>query len=243
MGKEGDLTRLGKPSSLIPAPHDAQAVAPTGTLTDHTMKPTTPIPQSNPKVCDHPSGIAPKILGSKKLSGEERKQKCSGQIPEASSDLQGLPKPLKNPPHVIWGDSHNASYPDSYPALTAIQRKQLNDFVSKCPTDYGGNILEHVIQNWSEFRLCAKKYEAAFALPLKPTVGFLLKFIASAVRQWMDDNELVYADGILHVDLSTEPNPVAAMEMTSIVKDVPVPANNKAATLKEVYEILFDTAG
>ena len=137
---------------------------------------------------------------------------------------------------MIWEAAHAESYPGSFTALTAVNRKQLRDFLSKCPPGYGGNILDHAVRNWSQFIQQAKNSEAAFMWPQQPKTVFLLKFISSAVKLWLEDHSLVVASG--HVQLAPPQKAyVVSMpkKLTSPVQLIAKPKVEKKMTKEEFW--------
>lgn len=235
-GKETDFARLGKPYAPPPAPTVAPILAPTSALTDHTTSTTLTTLQHSLKICDPLPCIAHPTQGSGKTPGGEQEKENVVSFPQPKTDAHGLPLPLTTKLHLIWEAAHAESYPNSFTALTAINRKQLNDFVSKCPSDYGGNILDHAVRNWSQFIQQAKSSEAAFVWPQQPTTVFLLKFISSAVKLWLDDNSLVVASG--HIQLvPPQKSYVVSMpkKLTSPVQLIAAQEKKKKMTKEEFW--------
>ena len=238
-GKEGDLARLGKAAALTITPTAAPSTAPTGAPTDYTTITTITTPPPSQQNCDPPPCIAPAANGSGKTTGGEQEKGNVIPFPTPTTDVNGLPVPLKLKPNGIWEAAFADSCPGSFTALTAVNRKQLKDFVSKCPAGYGGNILDHTVRHWSQFNQRAKQDEAAFMLPPKPATGFLLKFIASAVGLWMEDHGLIFADGQVQVD--TKPNSYVVSTPTTAAAKVQLIAPPKVsdkATKAEMLAIL-----
>jgi len=238
-GKEGDFARLGKAAALTIAPIAAPSAAPTGAPTDHTTITTVTTPPSSQQNCDPPPCIAPTPHGSGKTTGGEQEKGNVIPFPTATTDAKSLTVSLKEKPHVIWEAAYAESYPGSFTALTMINRKQLNDFVSKCPAGHGGNILQHAVQRWAQFCQRAKQDEAAFNLPPKPATGFLLKFITSAVSLWLEDHGLIIVGDQVQAD--TTPKAYVVSTPTTAAAKVQLtakPAVSDKATKAEMLAIL-----
>lgn len=238
-GKEGDFARLGKAAALTIAPTAAPSPAPTGAPSDHTTITTVTTPPPSQQFCDPPPCIAPAPHGSGKTTGGEQEKGNVIQFPTPTTDANGLPVPLKLKPHVIWEAAYAESCPGAFTALTAINRKQINDFISKCPASHSGNILDHAVRHWWQFCLRAKQDEAAFILPPKPATGFLLKFITSAVSLWLEDHGLIIVCGQVQVD-TTQKTYVVSTPTTSAAKVqlIAHPKKQKLMTKEEVLAIL-----
>lgn len=238
-GKDSDFSRLGKPYPPPLNQTNAPNAAPTGAPSDHTIITIDTNPPYSSEVCDPPAGITKQGSIPSNSVGGESTGKMIDKCPPQSGNTAQMPDPLKLDPDVIWHESFSKSYSDSFTALTAINRKQLNDFISKCPDGYGGNILAHSVLNWSELRLRAKLDEAAFNFPQKPTTAFLLRFITSATGLWMDNFGLCYVQGKIRPKPCAQSNLAIAANSSLIVQWQPDVKAHKPATKEEVHAILF----
>jgi len=110
------------------------------------------------------------------------------------------------------------------PPLTLQARGQLKHFIKACPPGTAEAIVEHVVSDWVGFTSAAKTDAAAFNIPTKPQLGFMLKFAGVAIAMHSKKNEV-----------KVSPVPKKKIVQLTAIEEAPV---SDKATLKEMLKIL-----
>jgi hypothetical protein len=76
------------------------------------------------------------------------------------------------------------------PDFTAKQRGQLKQFAKRCPEGKSAAVLEFTLRHWSTFIETVKAHAGLFKAPASPHVGFLLKYVGVAVKDWQGEMQL-----------------------------------------------------
>jgi hypothetical protein len=84
----------------------------------------------------------------------------------------------------IWRTRIAESYGGLVPNWTSKERGQMAHFRRVCPPVAARAVLEAVLRDWPMFVSLAKSNAGALNLPVRPNVGFLVKFAGDAVNLW-----------------------------------------------------------
>jgi hypothetical protein len=168
-----------------------------------------------------------------------------GATGPASDDAIDLPlQPNGNAEKVeelakAWEAIVQDVYGDYVPPGTKKRLKQLKDFRDQCPPGQAKATLEVCLRNWDDFATHSKLFYAAWSIPDRPMLEFLLKYIEAATNF-----------AIQQKPKSKLPLPTKDETPLPTKKSVPHPAvdfkaqfyagfqQNKKATAEEVQTIL-----
>ena len=124
---------------------------------------------------------------------------------------------------VAWLQAMHAVYPGECSVLTAAERGMLNTLASicmkACLADQARDILDHTIKNWIDYAKTAENDHSAFNIPMRPTIGFLIKYPRPALNLWLRANDLEMKDGFPQ---RKAPSPKAPL-LSEPVKKLSVP--------------------
>jgi hypothetical protein len=127
--------------------------------------------------------------------------------------------------------SYAETYPDEFlPPLTNKQLGQLKLFSQSCPAGSAGKVLDWCVRNWSLFTSYAESDQGAFRRPKRPTTGYLLQYIQTAVNAYMVSTAASKAKPKL-----PKYNPPPTSEP---VVAPPLSSEDKLVTLEEMEELL-----
>ena len=138
----------------------------------------------------------PYFSGEGMLGGEipvNKEKRAAKSVKDVIAEASGkgkLAKKIHKPDSIkgmalTWVKLVSEETGDYVPPLSAKQCGQLKLFKGNCPEGQAEAILRHVIRHWTEF---IKKVEAEFgvkALPAKPNIDFLLKYVGPAVNLFL----------------------------------------------------------
>ena len=100
-------------------------------------------------------------------------------IAEAKMQTPASPS---TPLGVLWCQQVAQAWGGYVPPLTAKQKGQLAQFAKKVPPGQAAKILRACISGWIAFTAQAEQDAGAFKTPLRPEIGFMLKFAGVAVN-------------------------------------------------------------
>jgi hypothetical protein len=126
-------------------------------------------------------------------------------------------------------------YGDYVPPFTKKEFGQLKDFIKACPPGQALSMLECCLCNWMYFTVYAKGEYAAFGIPTRPTLDFLMKWRAAAINFALKEaKEAAKPKGLL-----SQPSKIMTAA-PAFNPPVEVPEDEKPATWEEVQAILKD---
>lgn len=159
--------------------------------------------------------LAHAILDSEKIKEESITGKDKGNHPTRIA-LKKMVKPSpKAAAHSAgtvcaleakWRATVEGIFSGYVVCLNPQQRGQLKNFLNACLEGRSEVVLEYAVRNWCTFTQRAKSDAAAFNLPTKPDIGFLLKYTGIAVNLWLDAQK---AAPLSHPGTCLAPNPTA----------------------------------
>jgi len=160
------------------------------------------------------------------LAGKGRTSKVSTDPDKASK-----PNALAGVFKAAWSDS----YPDEFmPSLTHKQLGQLKLFAQSCPQGTAGKVLDWCVRNWSIFTSQAEAKQGAFKSPERPTVGYLLQYLQTAVNAHKDSTQAPQVTKVKVPAPIPHPTP-------PVIVDAPKPSldpDDKLVTLEDMAKYL-----
>ena len=234
------LTEAGRALTGVVGPGGTSTqgvVGPGGTNGEGVVVPGGTDPLTGP-TSTGPTKVQDKdcVLAHASPPGGEKKQvpgKGESQEPEmkVKDALEKFHKQDKSAQlELLWKSLVAEVTGDFVPTFSAKQRGQLKTFVGKCPAGAGVQVLEHTLRHWVPFTSAAEDEAGAYKTPLKPDVGFLLRYVSVAINLWIED---------------TQKKPKAAsktpMQSTAPAPLPPEPEPpNESMTLDQMYNLLFE---
>ncbi len=99
---------------------------------------------------------------------------------------KGVPPPKKGKKlslGAVWQDACAKTYPGEFhPGLTMQAQGQLSQLAKKLPGLDVENVIQSIISDWPSFTEKCAGEAKAFDVPLRPMVGFALKYVAQAAN-------------------------------------------------------------
>jgi hypothetical protein len=106
--------------------------------------------------------------------------------------------------------------------FTLKQRGQLKQIAAKCPEGEARAVIEWALRHWLRFTATAKSDADAFKMPLRPEVGFLLRYVGVAASLWLK-----------------EAHKPQFVPVRSIASKPPKPVEPAPATKEEMLDIFY----
>jgi hypothetical protein len=176
-------------------------------------------------------GVKPSTIRQRRQRGWSDEAIIAGkQLPPPSLTPVGEPIKATAPdvlhiPHleVAWLQAMHAVFPGECSVLTAAEKGMLKTFAKFCSeaclTDQAVEVLDHTIRNWIDYAKTAENDHSSFNIPMRPTIGFLIKYPRPALNLWLRANDLEMKDGFPQLKA---PSPKAPL-LSEPVKKLSVP--------------------
>jgi hypothetical protein len=162
----------------------------------------------------------------KQIPGEDEDE---GSEMKAEEALEKLHNPDKSSSlEVRWKSLVAEVTGDFVPTFSAKQRGQIKTFAGKCPAGAGVQVLEHTLRHWVPFTSAAEDEAGAYKTPLKPDVGFLLRYVGVAINLWLEDTQK-------KAKAASKP----PLQSAAPAPPPPEPPN-ESMTLDQMYDLLFE---
>ena len=152
-------------------------------------------------------GVDPSAIRQRRQRGWSDESIIAGkQLPPPSPPSVVEPVKVSTPavvhiPHleVAWLQAMHAVFPGECSVLTAAEKGMLNTFakicLEACLADEARDVLDHTIKNWIDYAKTAENDHSAFNIPMRPTIGFLIKYPRPALNLWLRANDLEMKEG------------------------------------------------
>jgi hypothetical protein len=148
-------------------------------------------------------------------------------------------------PHleVAWLQAMHAVFPGECSVLTAAERGMLKTFAKMCSegclADQAVEVLDHTIKNWIDYAKTAENDHSACNIPMRPTIGFLIKYPRPALNLWLRANDLEMKDGFPQLKASSPKAPLLSepVKKGSVIEQwppAPPPAPEPRMTWEEL---------
>ena len=185
-----------------------------------------------------------RIPGEKEGQMHPRKPYTTKDIPAGGSPKPGKAVTKLHQPdkvsslEAVWKQTLAEVTEGWVVGLTIKQKGQLKHFMQACPPGTATDVLRNVLQDWVTFALEAQADGGIKSSPDQPEVGFLLKYVSTAVRLHLEATQPKQALGgkpasvaqvPAPVQLTAEPKPVddyqpaTKAEMMAILGIEPIP--------------------
>ena len=232
------VTLLGQPNPIVSQGAVAQECETT--------------PRVVAQVCAAPCTEIPSYRETSKQAGVQSHASCNSddievdpgetcmvvpkQRPKTVSEvLMQSSKVLKKPPAASlaerWRDVYLEVHGGYVVPLTLKQKGQLKHFGKVCPPGKAADIVEYALRHWLIFTEAAESDAGAYNTPAKPSIDFLVKYVAVAVQ--------IAAPKPAPTGYQAKLHPIPPVQLTA----QPPAAGSEKATLDEVLAILGPPPG